>query len=99
LEDYKKTAKKFRSFLVASIGEKNYSDEINLIQQKNIPALIVFGKEEQHLETAYLDKVKLPLWRNEIFKLPGASHMVLIDQAAAFNKLLVAFAEEVFYRI
>lgn len=76
LEDYKKTAKTFRHFLAASIAEKNYSDEIELIQKQNVPALIVFGKEEQHLETAYLDNVELPLWRNEIFKIPGASHPV-----------------------
>lgn len=96
MEDYKITDKKFRRFLAESIAEKNYSDEVELIHQRNIPVLIVFGKDEKIVETEYLDNVSLHLWRNEIFKIPGASHLVNIDQPTAFNKLLAEFAQDVF---
>lgn len=96
IEDYKRTDKTFRRFFAESIAEKNYSDEVKLIKQQNIPVLIVFGKDEHVINANYLDNEDLPLWRNEIFKIPGASHLVNIDQPAAFNELLAKFAEDIF---
>lgn len=95
LEDYKRTDNKFRRYLAESIAEKNYSNQIILIQEKNVPILIVIGKDERVVKTDYLDDVELPLWRSEIFKIPGASHLVNIDQPEAFNKLLAEFSEDI----
>ncbi len=96
LEDYWAVRKPFRSSLAQSIADKNYSDEILLLQQKNIPALMVFGEDEKVVENDYLNGVQLPLWKNKIFKIAGASHLVHIDQPKAFNKLMKDFVEECF---
>jgi pimeloyl-ACP methyl ester carboxylesterase len=96
LEDYRAVKKPFRSSLARSIANKIYNDEILLLQQRNIPILIVFGEDEKVVENNYLNNVNLPLWKNKIFKISGASHLVHIDQPEAFNKLVKDFAEESF---
>jgi len=44
----------------------------------------------------YLDDAELNLWKDSIFKLPSASHLVHIDQPKAFNRLLADYANNVF---
>ena len=96
LEDFQMVQKPFRSALAQSIGNKDYNDEVALLRQKNVPLLVVFGEDEQVIENNYLDDVQLPLWGGKIVKIPGASHLVHIDQPEAFNKLLKDFAEDCF---
>jgi pimeloyl-ACP methyl ester carboxylesterase len=96
LEDFRLVKKPFRSGLAKSIAEKKYSDEIFILQEKNIPLLIVFGEDEKIVETGYLDDVALPLWQHTIFKIPGASHLVQVDQPKVFNELMKRFVMECF---
>jgi len=96
MEDFQAVQSPFRSALAQSIGNKDYGDEIALLRQKSIPLLVVFGKDEKVIENSYLDEVLLPLWGEQIFKIPGASHLVHIDQPEAFNKLVKDFAEDCF---
>lgn len=96
LNDYKRVKSPFRSSIGKSIFEKNYSDEIALINKKNIPCLIVFGKDEKVIDCDYLDNIKLPLWNKAIFKIEGASHLVNVDQPAEFNNLVAKFGADVF---
>jgi pimeloyl-ACP methyl ester carboxylesterase len=96
LKDFKAVKKPFRSALAQSIGIKDYSDEILLLKTNNIPLLVVFGADEKVIDCNYLDNAALPLWRNQIFKIPGASHLVQIDQPEAFNKLMKELITECF---
>lgn len=95
-EDYKKVKSPFRSLLAQSINETNYSDEIALLQNKNLPILMIFGKDEKIIDQDYLDNTSLPLWNNKISKIEGASHFVNIDQPEAFNNLLKEFSADIF---
>ena len=94
--DYENTDGELRIVFGTSIAEKKYSDEIQLVIQKEIPCLVVFGLDEKVINPNYLDDANLPLWKNTIFKIPGASHLVNIDQPEAFNKLAADFVKEVF---
>lgn len=96
LEDFKKVKPPFRSTLSSNIGAKVFQDEIALVKNKNIPALVVFGKDEKIIDCNYLDNAGLPLWNDTIYKLEGASHLVNIDQPMLFNQLMAAFAEDMF---
>lgn len=96
LEDFKKVKSPFRSALGKSITEGNYNDEIELLNEKNVPCLGVFGKDELVIDCNYLDKALLPLWNKTIYKIEGASHLVNIDQPVKFNKLLKEFANDIF---
>lgn len=96
ISDYYRVKIPFRSALADSIGNQQYSDEIALVKSVNKPVLIVFGKDELIVDPDYLDDAELSLWRGSIFKLPGASHLVHIDQPEAFNKLLADYAKDMF---
>lgn len=96
IEDYHAVKPSFRSLLAQSIVSATYSDEIDLLIQRNIPCCVVFGKEELVVDADYLDSTKLPLWSNRIYKLENASHLVNIDQPEQFNQLLKSFADDIF---
>lgn len=95
-EDYNAVLSPFRSALGKSIAEKKYVDEIEIINLKNVPCLVVFGKDERVIDCNYLDNTILPLWKNTIFKIAGASHLVNIDQTEKFNQLVSDFSKEIF---
>ncbi|CAN5531214.1 hypothetical protein BH10BAC2_BH10BAC2_08990 [soil metagenome] len=96
MEDFKAVKKPFRSLLAQSIASAIYSDEVELLKQKKIPAMVVFGKDELVVDPDYLDNAALPLWGKTIYKIEGASHLINIDQPELFNKLLKEFAEDIF---
>jgi pimeloyl-ACP methyl ester carboxylesterase len=95
-QEYAMVAKPFRSLLAQSIFNNQMSNQVELLQKNKAPLLIVFGKDEKLIDPDYLDEASLPLWQDQIFKMKGASHLVHIDEPAAFNNLLREFAEDVF---
>lgn len=96
LDDFHKVKKPFRSSLGQSITEQRYSDEIALLKQYGRPLLIVFGKNEEIINTAYLNEIELPLWNNVIAQIDGASHFVNIDCASVYNKLISDYINDAF---
>jgi pimeloyl-ACP methyl ester carboxylesterase len=96
LEDFKSVKAPFRSALSRAIYEGNFNDEVALIKEKNIPSLVIFGKDELIVNHDYLDTAELPLWNQTVYKIEGASHLVNIDQPIKFNKVVNEFAEFVF---
>jgi pimeloyl-ACP methyl ester carboxylesterase len=96
LKDYYAVRGNFRSSLYASIAAGNYNDQISLIQKRNCPVCIVFGKAEKVVNTNYLNAAPINLWNQTIYEIPGASHLVNIDAPDAFNEVLAAFAKDMF---
>ena len=96
LNDYRAVQDNFRSSLYATIAAGNYNDQIKLIQLRNCPVCIVFGKEEKIVNIKYLDNAPINLWNKTIYKIPGASHLVNIDAPQAFNEILAAFSKDRF---
>jgi pimeloyl-ACP methyl ester carboxylesterase len=93
LENYFVVRAPFRSCLLQSIIKAEYSNEVALLQNKQVPVLLVFGKDEKLVNVDYLDGANLPLWKNEIFKIFGASHLINIDQPEIFNRLLADYLD------
>lgn len=92
---YYQADKAFRPALWDSIISGRHSDEIALLQKAGKPALVIFGADEKICDINYLDNVRLPLWRDKIFKIPAAGHLVQSNQPGIFNQYLKEFADEV----
>jgi pimeloyl-ACP methyl ester carboxylesterase len=94
--DFNKVQSPFRSLFIGSIFSGNLGDEIKQVNSISCPLAWVFGADEKVVDPNYLDEVDVPKWRGQIIKIPGASHLVNIDQPEEFNKILAEFAGEVF---
>ena len=96
INSYFVTDKKLRSTLASCISNNDFSDEINIIKNKNIKSLFVFGKDEVVVNTNYLINANLPLWNNKIYMVDKARHLVNIDSPDSFNELLAEYATAMF---
>lgn len=96
LADFKKVKTPFRSTFIKSIMTGNMGDHFRQVNSSSCLMGWVFGSDEKVADPYYLDQVDIPKWKDQVFKIPGASHLVNIDQPEAFNKLLAEFAEDCF---
>jgi pimeloyl-ACP methyl ester carboxylesterase len=93
IDDYYRVKPPFRSELLKTAIDGRFSDEIALLQDSGLPVLVIFGKDEQLLNTNYLDEAPFALWEGCIVKIPGASHFVNLDQPEAFNQLVGSYLQ------
>jgi pimeloyl-ACP methyl ester carboxylesterase len=96
LSDFKKVQTPFRSTFINSIMTGKLGDHFRQVNSSSCLMGWVFGADEKVANPHYLDDVDIPKWNNQVFKIPGASHLVNIDQPEEFNKLLAEFAEDCF---
>lgn len=94
--DFNKVLPPFRSFFISSIFSGNLGDEIKQVNSISCPLAWVFGADEKVINPDYLDDLDLPKWRNQVFKIPDAGHLVNVDQPEAFNKILAEFVRDCF---
>jgi pimeloyl-ACP methyl ester carboxylesterase len=94
-ETYRKTDPTFREQLAKALIEGDITDEPDNIKRWNIPVCVVFGKNETLIRNDYLNNYK-PLWKNKIFLIEHAGHLVNEENSEAFNELLLLFADDVF---
>lgn len=96
--EYQSVKDNFRSKLGKSVADRNYSDELALLEKRKIPVLVIFGAADAAIYPDYLDGVvsSLHLWNEEIIKLADAGHWVHLDKPKAFNELLGKIAKDVF---
>jgi len=96
VNEYKKADPGFRTRLGKVLAESDYSDEVENLKKSRIPLALVYGKEEASVRPLYLKEAGFHLWGNEIHLIENAGHLVNIDNAESFNKLLYSFAKEIF---
>src|SRR5436190_1019506 len=90
-EDFFLAKPPFRSALIQSVIQGKLSDEIALLKSQAIPVQLIFGKEDNLIQFNYLDEKPVAVWKNEIYKLPGAGHYLQNDQPEVFNRLLAEY--------
>jgi len=96
-EDIKNTDKLAREAIGRSIGECNYRDEVNIVNNIKTPLAIIHGKDDQFVNLDYLKNLDIPsLWRNEIQTIHDSGHAPHIEQAENFNILLEEFIQDTF---
>jgi len=95
IKTYRSTDPAFREELGKTIAEGDAGDELENIKKWNLPVCVVFGKDETLIKTDYLNTYE-PLWNKKVYYVADAGHVINEEQPAAFNKLLLSFACDVF---
>lgn len=94
-EDFRRTDKRARSALAASVARNELRNELAIIAEMKRPLAIVHGKEEAVTNRSYLDTLRAPtLWRGAVQELSEAGHAAQWEAADRFDALLRAFAED-----
>ncbi len=88
---------KFRSALIAFIGQGNYHDEWELINRNShIPVGLVIGDLDQFYNFTYLRNMEASsVWRGSVQWISNAGHLPQWDNPDEFNTLLFNFIEDI----
>mgnify|MGYP001545762455 CR=1 FL=1 len=89
---YRHTDPAFRANLGNILASRAWSDEIAQLNKHGLPVALVYGREEQIVNTAYLRHEIPHPWKDEIILVDDAGHLANADQPAVFNRLLLDFA-------
>ncbi len=77
-------------------GKSELLNQLSGLQQSQLPVCFVLGQQEAVVKPNYLDGIRFQhKWKDTIFKVPAAGHLVNYDQPQIFNHLLLQFADEV----
>lgn len=100
-KDYIKTTfnvadPKLRTVMAASIGTGDFSDELQKLQNSNLPVAVIFGADDELCFTDYIDKTPLTQWHNKTILIPNSGHLVMLDQPNELIKIVNEFAEDCF---
>ncbi len=95
-QDYYAVKDDFRSRMFATVAEGKLNDQINLLEESGIPAMVIFGSEELVCNKNYLDSSSIKLWNNYVIKVSGAGHFVPFDKPEELSILIKDFANDQF---
>jgi pimeloyl-ACP methyl ester carboxylesterase len=94
--DYFKTDPQFRPVLMKAASEGKISDEILALQESATPLCIINGALDKMFYPTYIMESNLCFWKGKITVLEGAGHFVVLDKPTEVNKLVSAYAKDVF---
>ncbi|MBB1287358.1 alpha/beta hydrolase [Flavisolibacter sp. BT320] len=97
-DDYQDTDPFFRLCLMQAAANGNVSDEIELLQNFQIPICVVFGVNDTLINIDYLQDSILMMWEKKIFQIEAAGHFVHLDKQEEVNRLIQVYANEQFTR-
>lgn len=90
---YHDTDPAFRTVLGKCLEKGMYNNEIAGVQQSKLPLCLVMGQLDEVSKPDYLDNIPFrQKWKDTIYKVPAAGHLVNCDQPQIFNHLLTQFA-------
>ncbi|MCR8557332.1 alpha/beta hydrolase [Mucilaginibacter sp. BJC16-A38] len=90
---YRSTDPNLRAYLGKSLSKPPEIDKIANLTAAGIPVAVVYGQQERIVQTDYLKRTELPLWKNQIFKIQDAGHCAELDQPSAMARLISEFTE------
>lgn len=90
-EDFAKTDYNVHNAILNGIVEGAYEDEINFIEENNVPVLIVYGDQDLVTNNVYLQKLTTSSWRGSTRLINEAGHLMPWENADAFNNLLLEY--------
>ncbi len=96
IEDFIKTDTTARAFMMEAILQNKYEDEIQILQECNIPVAVLCGIEEKTVNIEYLRTLPFKQWRGGLQVISDASHAAHCDQPEEFNQLVYDFAKDIF---
>jgi pimeloyl-ACP methyl ester carboxylesterase len=94
-EDFRRTDKRARGVLAASIGPNGYRDELDVVARCGRPLAIFHGEHDQIVNRAYYDDIAPPnLWTGAIRIIGGAGHAPQFEAPTEFDALVQAFVRD-----
>lgn len=97
IQDILATNGRARELLGASVANMIHHDEVNIVEHMLVPLAILCGEKDQLINNRYFDTLDAPtLWQDRVQLIENAGHDVHWQAPAEFNRLLCAFADEVF---
>jgi pimeloyl-ACP methyl ester carboxylesterase len=95
LRDILRTDGRARRLLFESLFAGNAADERALVETSSLPIAIVEGAAEPFASPDYLDQVAFRnLWENQVHRIPNAAHVPFLENADAFNQVLLRFMRD-----
>ncbi len=95
IEDFRRTDKRVRASLAASIERNDCKDELQAIARLSRPIAILHGEHDQFVSRHYFDGLTIPtLWRGSIQEIANVGHAPQWEDPATFNALIEAFARD-----
>ena len=94
-QSYRQTDGNFRVAVGQAIMTQEWTDGLAHLSAGGVPVGIVFGTKEVMIRTDYLDDLACR-WEGRTHFVEGAAHLVNMEQAEAFNELLLRWAEDCF---
>jgi len=92
--DFNRADEMYRGCMGASLLQGNWFDEISNLNNTQKPVALVYGSEEQIINTHYLAHRIQHKWKDCLQFIPKAGHLNNLDQPELFNQLLHDFATE-----
>lgn len=97
VSDYRQVKAPFRSLLYNNVLEDIANDQVRMIDfNAGISLLIIYGADDKIIHPGYLANAPLSIWHQTIFKIPGAGHLVHVDQPEATNLLIADYCKHNF---
>ena len=94
LADLTRADGRFRAATAAAIAAGALADERGHVQVTPVPLAFAAGEFDPLLNPGYFDTLPAPtLWGQHLHRVPAASHLPMLENPAAFNALLLAFAD------
>lgn len=95
-DEYRSTHPSFRPALVKAASEGRVTDEVGRLEKSAVPLCIVFGRDDNLIDTNYLRHIKVHLWKNHFHLIEKAGHFVHLDQPNPVNQLIAEYTQAVF---
>ena len=96
VQSHRATAKGFRPAYLQSLLRGEFSNQVGLLHQSNIPLLVVFGKQDTVTNLHYLHQSGLSFWKGAPQYLDDCGYFIALEAPAAMKALLLEYLEECF---
>ncbi len=81
-----------RGILTIAFVTNNFTDELAIVKNLNVPLAIIYTQHDPFINITYLEDLLLPtLWQNSITFFPHAAHLPQLENPSFFTELLEKF--------
>lgn len=95
----RRTDGRARAQIFAGFMQGLGADQLQTVEETDVPLAIVNGADDAFLNPAYFAKPRYAsLWRGEVQRISGSGHAPFFEKPDIYNDLLLAFCADVFSR-
>ncbi len=95
-ENYLLVKPPFRSVFAQYVAKSEFSQHDQLLADFGVPVFVCYGKEDALLNFDFYANAEFPKWNSTVYEINNAGHLLCIDNAVEYNKLLLKYISEMF---